>query len=55
MGKKLLRLVWDLPASFSLPSPEMCRRVLKRLPPAAVLAAPAPDTGRLRHPHWAYL
>jgi hypothetical protein len=55
MGKKLLRLVWNLPASFSMPSPEMCRRVLKRLPPAAVLAAPAPDPERLRHPHGFYV
>jgi hypothetical protein len=54
MGEKLLRLVWNLPTSFSLPSPAACRRALARMQPAAVLAPPARNTEQRRHPHWFY-
>jgi hypothetical protein len=55
MGKKLLRLVWNLPASFSLPSASACRRALARIPPAAIVATqPAGDDDRRRHPRWFY-
>jgi len=50
MGKKLLQLVWDLPASFSLPSPAECRRALTRIQLGAVLTERAREPERRRHP-----
>ena len=50
MDKQLLRLVWGLPESFTLPSVAACRRALTRIGPRLVQMQAAKDARRFARP-----